>query len=450
MTVDQNQVSGERCKLIVLRSGGADLLVRDQGPETHLPCILIPVGRRFAASVRVALREQMAMEAYCLFALQAEIPYAVMEMTNLDATVPNECRWVSFRQFEQIGLPLLEYDAIRSALHTIAEGRSSLAKPGGIQCLLNWVQQELAPLGMNLTGAIQQFNASSISALLRFETDGPAVWFKAAGGAQRREMDITVLLTKVAPAFVPELIGIHPELPGWLTLECSGPTLAEDSSDRTWARVASALGTLQFESTGHTRELLNSGCRDLSISRLVTEVSPFIAAMKELMAQQERSVPAPLDSKELVDLAHGIEHVARRWSDLNIPDAVGCLDLNPGNILVPSSRCIFLDWADAYVGPPFLALDYLLGHCRQVTQDDRLESLMMKRYLRAWKGAFSAEHLANALDLVPLLAPFAYAVASGLWGDSEQMRRPEIGKLMRSLTRRMHRELKNLGGKHSI
>lgn len=417
----------------------------------QLPCILIPGGRRFAASVRYALRKHIAIEAYCLFALQTDIPYAVMEMTDLGAIIPTEYRWVSVQQFERIGLSPLEREAVRSALHTIADGSTaSLAKPGWIQSLLNWVQQEVAPLGMKLTGEIQQFNASSTSALLRFETHGSAVWFKVVSGAQRREMDITVLLAKVAPPFVPELIDIHPELPGWLTVECCGPTLAEDSSDRTWARVASALGALQFESTGHTRELLNAGCRDLSVSRLVKEVSSFFAAMKEVMTQQERPVPTPLDSEELVDLALGVEQAARRWSDLNIPDAVGCLDLNPGNILVPRSRCVFLDWAEAYVGPPFLALDYLLGHYRQVKQDYRLETLIRRHYLRAWKRAFSGEHLANALDISQLLAPFSYAIATDLWRDSEQLRRPEIGKLMRSLTRRMHREFKNLGVKDSI
>jgi hypothetical protein len=451
LKVDQSQASDEQCKLIVLRRIGAELLVRNQGSMAQLPCILIPRGQRFAASVCDALREHMAIEAYCLFALQTDIPYAVMEMTDLRATVPSEYRWVSVQQFERIGLSVLECEAIRAALHTIADGNTpGLAKPGWIQSLLNWVQQEVAPLGMKLTGEIQQFNASSTSALLRFATDGPAVWFKAASGAQRREMDITVLLGKVAPAFVPELIDIHPELPGWLTVECCGPTLAEDSSDRTWARVASVLGALQFESTRYTRELLNAGCRDLSISRLVQEVSPFFAAMKELMTQQERRVPAPLHCEELVELAHGIEQAVRRWSDLNIPDAVGCLDLNPGNILVPQSRCVFLDWAEAYVGPPFLALDYLLGHCRQVKHDYRLETLIKERYLRPWKRAFPAEHLTNALDVARLFAPFAYAVATDVWRDPDQLRRPEIGKLMRSLTRRMHREFKNPGAKESI
>jgi hypothetical protein len=451
LRVDQNHAAAEQCKLIVLRCSGADLLVRDQGSKAQLPCILIPGGRRFAASVRDALWEQMAMDAYCLFALQTDIPYAVMEMTDLCATVPSEYRWVSVQQFERIGLSLLECEAIGSALYTIADGNTaSLAKPGWIQSLLNWVHQEVAPLGMKLTGGIQQFNASSTSALLRFETDGSAVWFKVASGAQRREMDFTVLLAKVAPRFVPELIDIHPELPGWLTVECCGPTLAEDSSDRAWARVASALGALQFESTGHTRQLLNAGCRDLSVSRLVNEVSPFFAAMNELMTQQERPVPAPLDSEELVDLALGVEQAARRWSDLNIPDAVGCLDLNPGNILVPRSRCVFLDWAEAYVGPPFLALDYLLGHYRQVKHDYRLETLIRRRYLRAWKRAFPAEHLANAFDVSRLLAPFAYAIATDVWRDPEQLRRQEIAKLLRSLTRRMYRKIESVGEKNPI
>jgi aminoglycoside phosphotransferase (APT) family kinase protein len=133
-----------------------------------------------------------------------------------------------------------------------------------------------------------------------------------------------------------------------------------------------------------------------------------------------------------------------------IPDALGHLDLNPGNIIVSADRCVFLDWAEAYVGNPLFSLEYLVQHAqRAFGERSELRTKLTAAYCAEWGNSISAAVIADVLGLAPLLAVFAYAAGTDTWRQPQELQDPVAGYL-RSLTRRMHREAKRLADRRTL
>jgi len=154
-------------------------------------------------------------------------------------------------------------------------------------------------VGLSLTGKFRQFNASPTFSLIRFETDGPALWFKATGEPNLHELPITVSLTRLFPGYLPPILGVHPLWNAWLCEEISSTTLDQFTELFAWVRVAEKLAELQIASIGKCCRLLDNQCRDLRLSKLVDLIPPFLARMAEFMAAQQKQPPIPLTIREL-------------------------------------------------------------------------------------------------------------------------------------------------------
>ncbi len=134
-----------------------------------------------------------------------------------------------------------------------------------------------------------------------------------------------------------------------------------------------------------------------------------------------------------------------------MPDALGHLDLNPGNIIVSPDQCTFLDWAEAYVGNAFFSFDYLLEHFRRaVNPDPGLEAKLVAVYVEQWKDVASPTAMAEALRLSSGLAAFSYAVGTRIWREKERLQDPNTAGYLRSLARRMNREAARVSSERSL
>src|SRR5208282_4489148 len=111
-----------------------------------------------------------------------------------------------------------------------------------------WVTRSIEPLGLHLSGPFRQFNGSPTFSLIRFETNGPAVWFKAVGEPNVREFPITMALGKACPNYVPAVIATRPDCNGWLTREVEGINLGGSLDLSLWTTTASTLARLQVQS----------------------------------------------------------------------------------------------------------------------------------------------------------------------------------------------------------
>jgi hypothetical protein len=318
-------------------------------------------------------------------------------------------------------------------------------KFGWLRDLTEWVEPKATQIGLHLTGNFQQFNASPAFSLIRFETNGAAIWFKAVGEPNLREYSITLALTRYFPTFVPSVIATRNDWNGWLAIEAEGTHPNENSDMEVWTRVATTLAAMQIASFGQTLHLVNTGCRDTRVCTLLELVEPFVEVMSELMERQTKESPQALSRSELSTLQTQLQDILTETADSEIPNAIGHLDFNPGNIVASHTGCVFLDWAEAGAGHPFLTFQYLLQHLRRCRQpDNSWESAITRMYLNTWRSFISPKEITGALRISPLLAVLAYATCGNAWRNPEHRTRPEVAGYFRSLTRCIKREVDRL------
>jgi aminoglycoside phosphotransferase (APT) family kinase protein len=163
--------------------------------------------------------------------------------------------------------------------------------------------------------------------------------------------------------------------------------------------------------------------------------------MTELMAAQEKQSPAPLTELQLRFLGAQLKQAMELLFDVGLPDALGHIDFNPGNILVSPERCVFLDWTEGCLTNPLITFEYLREHLgRSQIKDAEGEQRISAAYLRPWHSSFSPKELARARTVSPLISVFVYAVASDTWKTADSLSNPRVAGYLRSLGRRMYRE----------
>jgi Phosphotransferase enzyme family len=448
----QEQSERETCCAIVLGRDGTEVLLNTAEPGFAFPAVEISRWERLAENLTAALRRDWGCDAVCLFTPNRSSEdgdsngkhYEVMEcwreqhIRGMDWKPVHSLTTDSFQD-------KAEFRILTQCLHELAgyehDPSSPFAQRGWLTRLRGWVAETIRPLGLELGPSFRQYNASPAFSLIRFETNGAAVWFKAVGEPNLREFPITLKLTELFPRFMPEVLETKPEWSAWLSLEVKGTNLGDTKEIASWEKAATGLAKLQIESISGADSILDSGADDLKTDTLLLSVDPFFEVVTRLMEEQPRVPPAVLSREELSLLKLRIEDALALLSDLRIPNAQGHMDLNPWNMIVSEGGCTFLDWAEAYLGHPFFSLEYLLQHFRrEVGADAVIESELVNAYRAPWRRLVSRDLIGEALALTPLAAVFAYAAGAREWKDEERLRDPRTRAYLRSLTRRMNRE----------
>ncbi len=430
----QEQSERQICRAIVLGREGTEVLLKIPGPGFAFPAVEVPRWERWAENLTAALKRDCGCDAVCLFSpnhssedgdsngQHYEVMECLRERGRKDETVWKPIRSLTADSFQNEA----EFRILEQCLHQLdryeRDPSSPFARRGWLAELRRWTGEVIRPLGLELTGPFCQYNASPSFSLVRFETNGPAVWFKAVGEPNQREFPITLKLSQQFPKYLPELLGTRADRSGWLSLEAPGANLCETQEIMLWESAAESLARLQIESVAKTESILEAGAHDLRIKTLSRLVHPFLAAIAQLMEQQTKVPPPVLSHQELSLLGVRIDDSLTLLEDLGLPEALGHSDLNPGNIVVATDRCAFVDWAEAHVGHPFMSFEYLLEHFRRaIGTDVALESRLAMSYSAPWRPLFSSEIIAEALALAPLAAVFAYAAGNDGWKDQQRL-----------------------------
>lgn len=449
----QEQSDRETCHAIVFGWDGTEVLLKLAEAGFVFPCVEIPRWERLAENLTAALKRNWRCEAVCLFTVESPSQdgnsggdhYEVTECWH-DGGRKDETEWKPIRSLTADSFQKeAEFRILQECLHQLdryeRDPSSPFARRGWLAELRRWTAGVIRPLGCELTGPFCQYNAGPSFSLVRFETSGPAVWFKAIGEPNQREFPITLKLAEQFPRFIPKILGTKPEWNGWLSREVDGANLGEAKDIALWKRAATELARLQIESIAQSQSILQSGAHDLRAKRLVTAVDPFFDLVARLMEEQPKVPPAILTRHELSLLKLRIEDALTLLEDLRIPDSLGHLDLNPWNVIASTNGCVFVDWAEAYVGSPFFSFEYLLAHFRRaIGADTAFESQLVQAYRAAWTRLLSDEVISDGLALASVLAVLAYAVRTDAWKDEERLRDPKIAGYVRSLARRVNRE----------
>ena len=445
------QLDQDLFRILLYRNRATELLVETSSGAFRLPFFQIPAHTRLADELTQSIRASWNLQTYCLFTLPSRIAsssngrQAVFEACGSQSEPPNGMRWVgvamlSANDFEDgLDFTILRDSLVALKQHARGGIQSVFGRVGWMHDVIEWVQSEAKAFGLSLTGSFRQLNASPTFSLIRFETNGSALWFKAVGEPNLHELPITLKMAADFPEFIPSVIASQPEWNAWLALESEGAPLDASSGASVWRTAAESLAALQIATFGRRFEFLEAGCKDLRPCSLLPLVAPFLDVMNELMEQQTKVAPPPLSGEELLSLGSEIVASLEEIADSAIPNTLGLLDANPGNVLERRGCCVFLDWAEAYVGPPFFTFQYLLEHRRRLqTLNSRQEGPLVSSYTKPWARFASSKEIAAVFRLVPLLAVFAYAVGSRSW--RQEPVDVDSAQYLRGLTRRMKRE----------
>jgi len=457
-----DQADRDRYRLIITRRTGSEILFSFNRLGWSLPHLEILPGFRVTEQLTAKIHSETGLQAYCLFFLNTSASirnsertrYAVMEALKHNDGAPTGNHWLPFNgailpfgDIPEDGAAITE--ALQEMNQYLDKSKvGPFARPGWLRELFEWVQNQIGPLGLRVTGAIRQLNASSTFSLIRLETTGPAIWFKATGEPNLHELSISLSLHSLFPGYVPAILGVHSTWNGWLSEEALGSSLDDVAESSAWVRAAEELAEVQIASIGKGAALLESRCKDLRLPKLLELIDPFIARMVEFMAAQEKRFPQPLSNNNLALLGQRLKEACALVQEFHLPDTLGHIDLNPGNIIVSPTRCCFLDWAEGCVSHPFITFEYLREHVRRnFRQGEGLRERIAVAYLRPWQSFFSPDALTQAMAFSPLIAVFVSAIAGKTWRSLDPVQDPKVAGYFRSLTRRMYREAAEMVGR---
>ena len=453
MTSSLQFAERETFSLVVSR--GTEILMSRLGTHLTLPTITIPKRQRTARCITEGLLDTWNLKTVCLFQSDthedresSNAQYVILESRDPRWQPPDELEWVA--------RDVLVSDSVRDAqlLHEILECADSyndrtlpgpFARVGWVDELLLWAQDHVSGRGLRLTGEFRQFNCDPLFALVRLETSGPALWFKAVGKPNLQEYSITLGLAQNHPKYFPAILAVKPEWNGWLMLEVASERLDHRTGLEQWSRVAEAFAHLQCECLGQTQGLLKIGCKDRRTAAIESRIDPFLDVMEGLMQEQPSEPPQRLSRFQLKELGKKLKDACWRVQLSGMPDSLFHGDFNPGNIRLHSETCVFLDWAEGCLGFPFLTLEYLIAFLQssQIALAD-YEKAVRRAYVTCWREVVADEQIANAMRLAPLLAVFCHSLSCAAWENPTLLRKRRSAQYLRSLTRRMYKELEQL------
>jgi hypothetical protein len=448
------QSERETCRVIIFGPDRTDVLLVPNEEGFCLPSVEIPRWQRPAENLTATVARDWGCDGVCLFTpaviladLCSNQPrYEAMECLHRTEAWAGRGVWIPINSLARDSFrDEADFSALQQSLADLNgyadDHDSPFVKVGWFDELRSWAAEVIRPRGLQLTRSFCQLNASPSFSLIRFETNGPDVWFKAVGEPNLREFPITLELARLFPNYLPELIGNRPEWNGWLSFSAGGSNLSDTREIGSWEAAATSLARLQIASISKVEPILHAGAHDLKVDKLSALVDRFLNVVARLMAEQTKLSPPVLAQHDLNLLGLRIEDSLTLLDELGIPDALGHLDLNPGNIILSPNGGVFVDWAEAYVGHPFFSFQYLLEHFRRTfAADPARETEFVRAYSTEWRRLLPADVIAEALTLAPLAAVFAYAAGTSAWRDQESLRDAKVGGYFRSLARRMNRE----------
>jgi len=443
-------------RLILTRNGISEVLLVIEGSHLSLPRVELPKWERPAPHLVAHAREQWQLDAIGLFAQQtvngvSELAerFYVLESRQNSGSPPEGVVWYPIVGIDHAPLPSVTDSSVLEAaisqvkMYERGQGAGTFARSGWFEELSTWIQSHLTPLGLKLSGQWSQYSISPSYCLVRYETNGPKVWFKAVGDP--REYTITTKLAELCPAHLPTVIATRPDLRGWLAFEAKGRHLNEIGDLEDWKAAACSLAALQLETAASSDALIAAGCADLRLTQLRDLIEPFLQVVAELMTRQPSCPPRILGRQDLQVVERKLKFACQRLEAFGLPETLGNADLNPGNILVSQERTVFIDWMHGNISHPLIALEHLLAIFRRLRPAlGTWEQSIRDAYSLPWRKLASSETLASACQLTPLVAAFAFAVGCTGWRDGLQTATPNLAKLMRALGRRMHEEAQRI------
>ncbi|GHD21958.1 phosphotransferase family protein [Streptomyces galbus] len=284
------------------------------------------------------------------------------------------------------------------------------------------IDARLAAAGLRRTGPVEDVKHWALSAVLRCPTSGGTVFHKQSLPSLAHEGRVLALLAGRHPGLVPEVLSPGPPEEGWCTREVAlRPGTELPAEER--GRALAVLGAVQRDWLGRTAELTAAGCWVRTAHALAGLAAP--AGRSDLFGPGS-GVPGALSAAESARLAGAFDRLPGLCAELaTAPPGESLVhgDLHPGNwgVTRAAGRTVFLDWAEASVGHPFLDVAAALRSC----PDPTVRARALDRYFASWSPLMSAAECRQAWRLAAPVAAFNQLVTYTHFADvAEPHERP--------------------------
>lgn len=442
MTDKPNDPKCIECRLVVIEGGSMRVLTVASSAGPSLPRESIPAYARAAEALTEAIEHKVGLRTVQLAILPGpeELTYcAVHEIIGSQRQI---WKLLPFAVLDEIDPGELT-DTERAAVHKIMKGE---APELGRFAQIGWIDKLLARTGIyqgrTSMPAIRHFNQGTDFCLLSLtDLTGRKMWFKAVGEPNTREYALTAELTRRFPAFLPKILTTVPEWNGWVMEDVEGVPLNESEAIDQCEQALTALAIMQKEMVVDMASLSALGAKDWTCGRIASLSEPFFAESQRAMEAQTSTRSRPLGSGELHQLRIDIERALQEFSDTEMPETLMHGDIGHGNIIATVNGPVFLDWAETYVGHPFLSAEHLLADlARSNPSFGAGQGVLRAHYAANWKTQVRPADLEKTCLLSPAISAFAYAVVA--W-DANLSRSDTtlVWPLLRSMLRRTRREL---------
>lgn len=448
---------------LVVLNRHKQVLLNRWGASVSLPTVEISRFTRLAHSVTDAARDKYGIDLFLILSDRVEgedgsrALAAICRFQNDSLDAPSSHSWLTSDEARtQLGPN--DREALLKGLHEFesydsGEKASSFGRYRALDELREWYMPQLSTLGLREV-SIKQWNGDPWFALFRIAVEPmgeatpetpEALWFKAVGEPNVREFAITQLLTAQCPSWFSKIVATKPEVNGWLAEEVNGHELDAEPDGRPWALTARILAKVQTVFANCEDKLLDLGCADWRIPKILDSIDPFFESMIEVVARQPHSPPAMLSKAELRDMAQGCHDLCCQVEDVDIPYSIAHGDFSPHNVIIKNGWPILIDWAEAYVTFPFISWEYFWNRTiKDHPGHAEWRERMHRNYAyRSWTSLLGRSRVEAGLRLSPAMAVLVHAL-QGQANPANQDSNPLLDKVNRSLLRRLQRELELL------
>jgi hypothetical protein len=434
-------------RLVLLDSTGESVFVTREGEALSLPCVAVPNGTRIVEQLHLTAKAHWGARAIILDILRPNenaSPIAVAEVRSTAHSIRLVC--INLNEIPDETLRFDERKALQQFLSGDSSAHRAFTRLGWIDEANHWIEQCVNHGHELLNNEVYQLNASDGFALVHFGAHrGRGYWLKATGSPNEHEFEITLALAHSLPHFLPPIIGSRKDWNSWV-MEDGGIPLRNDSSLTAMDRSVTALAAFQIQSISQIEVLQVAGCHDQSLTHFLQNLDPMIGYLEEAMKYQISTTVPRLDSAQLRHLAEYLRCACKQMLELDIPDTLVHGDINPGNILLDGEKCVFIDWAEAYIGNPLLTLKRLIVHLAKVSDDAAMWVPHLKKiYKRQWRDRLPEASIDQAFAVAPLLAVATYLYGTGSWVRSSRRNELAFQKHVRSLARHVNRAAQQSG-----
>jgi hypothetical protein len=417
-----------------------EILVEDGAHSPSLPRIVIPPWTRLGESVTAAIADRWHLASLLLSCARDDFSSSLLAIVEVRLPVTNSELTPVLGSTIVEQLPSGLKNPLDRILHNHVPGSEPFSRLGWLDEALAWIQASVPVGKIPFTGKTSQLNASGQFQLIRFDTERPpAYWLKATGHPNTHEYAITTFLASRTPDYLPRIVAARPDWNAWV-MEEHGQSLYHSLSLATAKTALVRLAELQQRWVGQEAALLAHGCHDHRLHILLAQIDAIIDYLDEAMRRQTSKKVAPMSRERLAALGEILKDTCAAALELSIPDTLLHNDISPGSILFDGSTCVFSDWAEAYLGNPFLTLQQFCSHLERCRSDavewiPELRSL----YGQCWMDRLGAFTVERALAFSPLLAVLSYFYAHGLWLEHPDFEDAHLAGYHRSMARIMER-----------